>query len=75
MQEITSRENILKKLRQALIHKTPQRFPNIDWEKNVYRQTESSPEEEFATAFTKAGGQFVFCENELDFLENVVMLA
>ena len=75
MQEITSRENILKKIRQALIHKTPQRFPGIDWEKNIYKTAEGSKEEEFARSFTKVGGQFVFCESELDFLENVVMLA
>jgi L-lactate dehydrogenase complex protein LldG len=75
MQEITSRENILKKIRQALIHKTAQRFPSVDWEKNIYNSGEGSLEEEFANAFTKAGGQFVFCENELDFLENVVTLA
>ena len=75
MQEITSRETILKKIRQALIHKTTQRFPAVDWEKNVYNTGNASREEEFANAFTKAGGQFIFCENELDFLENVVMLA
>ena len=75
MQDATSREKILKKIRQALIHKTTARFPNIDWEKNVYANEEVSPEEKFATAFTKVGGQFVFCENEMEFLENVIMLA
>lgn len=75
MQELTSRENILKKIRQALIYKTTQRFPAVEWEKNVYSAGIESPEVEFAKAFTKAGGQFVFCENELDFLENVVILA
>jgi len=75
MQDATSREKILKKIRQALIHKTTARFPNIDWEKNVYANEEVSLEEKFATAFTKVGGQFVFCENEMEFLENVIMLA
>ena len=75
MQELTSRENILKKIRHALIHKTVQRFPNVEWEKNVYNTVNESREEEFAKAFTKAGGQFVFCENELEFIENVVLLA
>ena len=60
MQDATSREKILKKIRQALIHKTTARFPNIDWEKNVYANEEVSLEEKFATAFTKVGGQFVF---------------
>ena len=75
MQELTSRENILKKIRQALIHKTVQRFPAVEWEKNVFTSKNESPEEEFAISFSKNGGQFVFCESELDFLENVVLLA
>lgn len=76
MQEATSREKVLKKIRQALIHKSPQRFSNIDWEKNVYAPgSGESPEEQFATAFTKIGGSFLFCENEFDFLENLITLA
>jgi L-lactate dehydrogenase complex protein LldG len=75
MQDTTSREKILKKIRQALIHKTSPRFPTIDWEKNVYVNEGDSLEEKFAAAFTKVGGQFVFCENEMEFLENLILLA
>ena len=75
MQETTSKEKILKKIRKALIHKTSARFPSIDWDKNIYVKTEDSLEEQFAHAFTKVGGQFVFCENEIEFLENVITLA
>ncbi len=75
MQDTTSREKILKKIRKALIHKTTARFPTIDWEKNIYVTEGDSLEERFAAAFTKVGGQFVFCENEMEFLENVIMLA
>ena len=75
MQDSTTREKILKKIRQALIHKTNQRFPNIDWDKNIYVTSDESLEEQFAKSFTKIGGQFVFCENELEFLEHLVVLA
>lgn len=75
MQDTTSREKILKKIRKALIHKTTARFPTIDWEKNIYVTEGDSLEERFAASFTKVGGQFVFCENEMEFLENVIMLA
>ena len=75
MQDSTTREKILKKIRQALIHKTNQRFPSIDWDKNIYVSSEDSLEEQFANAFTKIGGQFIFCENELEFLEHMVTLA
>jgi L-lactate dehydrogenase complex protein LldG len=75
MQEVTSREAILKKIRQALATHTDQRFPNVDFDKKIYNSGTESPEEEFAMAFTRIGGQFVYCENELDFLEKVVLLA
>jgi L-lactate dehydrogenase complex protein LldG len=75
MQESTSREKVLKKIRKALIHKTNQPFPAIDLESPVYKNSGESLEEQFAKAFTKIGGQFVFCENELDFLENMVVLS
>lgn len=75
MQEVTSRENILKKIRQGLIHPAVQRFSGVDLETNVYLKTSESKEEEFAIAFTKVGGQFLYCESELDFLENVIVLA
>ena len=75
MQDITSRENILKKIRQGLTHQTDQRFPSVDLESNVYHTSTVSCEEAFAKSFTKAGGQFIFCESELDFLENVISIA
>ncbi len=75
MQESTPREKVLKKIRNALIHKTNQPFPNIDLEKSVYHLSDDSAEERFAKAFSYAGGQFIFCENDLEFLENVVTLS
>lgn len=75
MLDSTPREKILKKIRNALIHKTNQPFQNIDLEKSVYNLSDESAEERFAKAFTGAGGQFVFCENELEFLENVITLS
>jgi L-lactate dehydrogenase complex protein LldG len=75
MQESTTREKILKKIRAALIHHNTQPYPNIDWETDVYARTDEPLEEMFAHTFTKIGGQFIFCENELEFLENIINLA
>jgi L-lactate dehydrogenase complex protein LldG len=75
MQESTPREKVLKKIRKALIHKTNQPYPNIDTEKSVYQSSDESLEEEFAKAFSKIGGQFIFCENELDFFEKIISLS
>jgi L-lactate dehydrogenase complex protein LldG len=75
MLEVTSRESILKKIRQALIQKSPQRFPTVDMDHSVYIKSDTGQEETFALAFKKTGGQFVFCDNETDFLEKVVILS
>lgn len=75
MLDSTPREKVLKKIRNALIHKTNQPFQNIDLEKSIYSLSGESAEERFAKAFTSAGGQFVFCENDLEFLENVISLS
>lgn len=71
MQESTSREKILKKIRKALIHKTANPFPSVEFESSVYAGSDEPVEVVFAHAFSKNGGHFVFCENENDLLENL----
>ncbi len=76
MQERISREQMLKKIRQALIEKTEPHFPSLDWDKNVYTPAiGEGPEEQFALAFTKIGGHFTFCENEIDCIEQLIQIA
>jgi L-lactate dehydrogenase complex protein LldG len=75
MQDYTSREYILKKIRQALVHKKGLRFPAADWDKNIYATGNDLPEEQFAKAFTKVGGHFIFCENEDELVHNLRRLA
>jgi L-lactate dehydrogenase complex protein LldG len=72
MEDSTTREKILKKIRKALTNHRPQPFANIDWDSNVYVIPDAPLEEIFAKEFTAIGGRFVFCENELDFLEQLV---
>ncbi|MEO8087642.1 MAG: LUD domain-containing protein [Bacteroidota bacterium] len=72
MEDSTTREKILKKIRKALTNHRPQPYPNIDWESNVHVVSGNPLEETFAKEFTAIGGRFVFCENELDFLEQLV---
>ncbi len=75
MQDSTSREKMLKKIRQALINKTPPRFPATDWDKTIYSSAEGSLEEQFANAFSAIGGKFIYCETELEFLEQVINIS
>lgn len=75
MQDTTTREKILKKIRKALIQKTLNPYPDLDLESNVYKISAEPLEIAFAEEFSRVGGHFVFCENEIDFIENIIALA
>jgi L-lactate dehydrogenase complex protein LldG len=66
----TSKEKILKKIRKALIHKSPQEIGDIDNDSEIFTSSEEPLEIQFAQNFSALNGKFVFCENEADFLEN-----
>ena len=74
MEDSTSREKILKKIRNALISKEEIPYPDIDFEDSVFKELEESLEINFAQEFNNAGGQFVYCDNEQDFLDNLRFL-
>jgi len=74
MEESTQREKILKLVRNALIYKTDNPFPNPDFESNVYKELSDSPEVVFAEEFIKVAGKFVYCESENEFSENMKSL-
>ena len=69
MEESTSKEKILKKIRKALIHKSEVDYTNVDFESEIYSNSEESQELLFAQKFSELNGKFVFCENEKDFIE------
>ncbi len=58
-----SKENILKKIRQALGHSTPQPFVHTDNNAPVFSPLEQEIEVEFAEQFTKLQGKFIYCIN------------
>lgn len=66
MEESTSREKVLKKVRHALIYKTDNPYPNVDFDSAIYKPIADSPDVNFAQEFTKAGGIFIYCENEAE---------
>ena len=74
MKETTAKEKILKKVRTALIHKTDQPFPHVDTQKSVYPLPTESLDVVFAQELTKAQGNFVYCENGAEFVENLKAL-
>lgn len=59
-----SKENILKKIREALSHSTPLPFPQSEGNQPIFRPLEQEIEVEFAEQFTKLGGKFIYCINQ-----------
>src|SRR6516225_9956998 len=58
-----AKENILKKIRQALTHSTPLPFPQSEGNSSVFQPSGQELEIEFAEQFTKLLGKFIFCVN------------
>jgi len=59
-----SKENILKKIREALSHSTLLPFPQSEGNQSVFHKLEQEPEVEFAEQFTKLQGKFIYCINQ-----------
>lgn len=58
-----AKENILKKIREALSHPTGIPFPASEGNASVYKAPEQENEIEFAEQFSKLQGRFVYCIN------------
>jgi len=70
----TAKEKLLKKVRKALLEKRDNPYPNLE-DLPLYAPTDEMLEVVFAEAFTAVSGQFVFCEDEVDLIENLLTLA
>jgi L-lactate dehydrogenase complex protein LldG len=70
----TSKEKLLKKIRKALLEKRDNPYPNLE-DLPLFAQNDDLPEALFAEQFTAISGQFVFCEDEVQFIENLLELA
>ena len=74
MEETTSREKVLKKLRNALINRSESPYPSLDLTSSVYKEFEDALDITFAMEFSKVNGKFIYCENEKDLQENLISL-
>lgn len=62
-----SKENILKKIREALSNSTPLPFPKSEGNQPLYQPLDQEPEVEFAERFTQLLGKFIYCINQQEF--------
>ena len=74
MKETTSKEKMLKKIRKALLEKRDNPYPNLE-EAPLYEEYNDYLEVLFAEQLGAVAGKFVFCEDEIDFIENLLALA
>ncbi|MCF6171079.1 MAG: LUD domain-containing protein [Bacteroidales bacterium] len=75
MQETTTKEKILKRIRHALISKKENPFSAVDFKSSVYQDfEEEEPVVQFALKLNQAGGNFIYCENEKAVAENMHLL-
>ncbi|KIO76075.1 hypothetical protein TH53_17250 [Pedobacter lusitanus] len=75
MQEnISSKELMLKKIRKALLEKRDNPYPNLE-ETPLYKTNTEIPEILFAEQLTAVSGNFIYCENGVEFIENILELA
>lgn len=70
----TAREQMLKKIRKALLEKRDNPYPNQE-ESPLYKKNEEELEMLFAEQLTAISGNFIFCEDGIDFIENMLELA
>lgn len=66
-----AREQVLKKIRRALLHKTSPKEDVKDFETNVFQPSHEDPAFEFAEKFIALGGGFAYCDSEVDFLSTL----
>jgi L-lactate dehydrogenase complex protein LldG len=66
-----AKENILKKIRQALTNPVPVPFPQSEGSDHVFQPQQEEMEIAFAENFSKLQGRFAFCLNEKELAEQL----
>ena len=74
MKDSTSREKVLKKVRNALINKLENPFKNVDFLSPVMVSQEEAPDVQFAIKLNESAGTFIYCANENDVGDNLKAL-
>lgn len=71
----SSKENVLKKIREALSSATPLPFPQSEGNNSVYQPSQQELELEFAEQFTRLQGKFIYCLNSSELVMQLSQLA
>jgi len=74
MRETTSKEKMLKKIRKALLEKRDNPYPNLE-DLPLYEDYIGHIDQLFAEQFKAVSGNFIFCEDNIQLIENLLLLA
>jgi len=74
MEESTTKEKVLKRIRNALISKTANPYPDLDMHAAVYEPITDALDITFAQELMRVGGQFIYCENMDEMLSTLGLL-
>lgn len=74
MKGSSPKEQILKKIRQALATLVPVPFPDSEGNSSVFQPQTKDLEIEFAENFTALQGKFLFCLNEKELTDQLLLL-
>jgi L-lactate dehydrogenase complex protein LldG len=69
-----SKENILQKIRQALATPTEKVVPKPDFSTSIYTSTQEETSVLFAETFIKTKGDFIYCEDDQQFIDKLSVL-
>ncbi len=71
MDDTTSREKVLKSVRNALMSKLDNPYQDVDFDSPIFAQVSDSPEIVFAQELIKVAGKFVYCSDDAEFAETL----
>ena len=74
MQISQAKENIFKRIRQALVNPTPVPFPQSEGNSSVFKAASQENEIEFAENFSRIQGRFLYCSDEADMIRQLTEL-
>ena len=75
MKESTSKEKVLKKIRDALVNHMPPPYEDVDMESSVMYVPEANRlDEAFAASFSASHGKFIFCSDVSELTEGLAAI-
>lgn len=74
MDNLMSKEKILKKIRTALLDKTDMPYPDVAMDSPLYHSSDEALEVQFAEELKKVNGEFIYCEYLAEFIESLQAL-